>query len=403
MKKPTASGLIGIILLLASINLFTACSDGKEKNSVLLPAETELPPSLREKNGLKIVKLTASQQQDLNVKLHQVSSSMLDFTIEAPGVVFPAPEHASMISTPINGQVHEIKKFEGQSVQKNEVLFHIQSLEFGTLVSEYLQAHAEQQFQTNRLRRVMQLVEETISSASELERTTSEFERTSASVRAAYSRLKALGVTDKEIQAFTSAEDIDPILQIHSPISGIVEQNFIELGQSVNAFENLSRILDTHVVLIRGYISPEDARLISSGDSVTIMKRQYNGDLKTIAKVTSINPGLDENSRSVVVNVLADASKGWPRPGENVRLEIKASSQRERIAVPVESLTYDGNQAVVFVHKGEGIYECTPIKITEIGGKQIFVETGLKIDDEIAASNVFSLKALMRYDIISEE
>jgi len=403
MKKPAFLRQITTISLLTAIILFSGCSQREEKTSMASPAQTELPPSLRDKNEFKIVKLTGRQQQDLNVKLSQVSSSMLDFTIEAPGVVFPAPEHASMISTPINGQIHEIKKFEGQTVQKNEVLFHIQSLEFGTLVSEYLQAFAEQQFQTNTLRRVTQLVEETISSASELERTTSEFERASASVRAAYSRLKALGVTDKEISSYTSTENIDPILQVHSPISGVVEQNFVELGQSVNAFENLSRILDTHVVLIRGYISPEDARLISTGDSVTVMKRQNNGDLRALAVVTSINPGLDESSRSVVVNILADASKGWPRPGENVRLEIKASSQRELMAVPVESLTYDGNQAVVFVHKGEGVFECRPINVTEIGAKYIFIESGLISEEEVAATNVFSLKALMRYDIISEE
>jgi membrane fusion protein, heavy metal efflux system len=37
---------------------------------------------------------------------------------------------------------------------------------FDYLVSEYFQAHAKEQYQTNRLNRMKQLVEETISSVS---------------------------------------------------------------------------------------------------------------------------------------------------------------------------------------------------------------------------------------------
>ena len=93
---------------------------------------------------------------------------------------------------------------------------------------------------------------------------------------------------------------------------------------------------------------------------------------------------------------------GWPKTGENVRLEIVTSSKKEIIAIPVESLTYDGNQAIVFVKKGEGIFEKRSIEVSEIRDKYVFVENGLTSGDEIALTKVFSLKALSRFDIISE-
>jgi cobalt-zinc-cadmium efflux system membrane fusion protein len=295
-----------------------------------------------------------------------------------------------------------VYKYEGSWVRKGEVLFEIQSLEFGNLVSEYLQAFAEERFQTNRLGRLKQLVEETITSASELERATAEYDRALTSSRAAYSKLKAVGVSDEEIKSFTGAENIDPVLKIYSPIDGVIEKNFVELGQSVNALENLSRVLDTREVLIRAYLSPDDARLITVGDSVSVSKREKQENLLNAA-ITSINPGLDENSRSVIANIIVPTSGGWPKPGENVRLSITTSSQKEIVAIPVEALVYDGNQAVVFVKKGNGTYEKRPIDVSEIRDQFVFVNNGLTDGEDVAVSNVFSLKALSRFDIIAEE
>lgn len=390
------------LLIGLAVILFSCASDNSTGNQSG-QEQTELPPSLQAaESDVFLVHLTEKEQKELNVETIQVSSNFIDYSVSAPGVVFHAPKHASIISTPIDGQISEVKKHEGAAVKKGEELFRIQSLEFGNLVSEYLQAFAEEQFQINRLNRLKQLVEESISSANELERAASEYQRSRASLRAAFSKLKAVGVTDKEISDFVEAENIDPVLKIYAPISGVIEQNFIELGQSVNALENLSRVVDTKVVLIRGYLAPDDARLIQIGDSVTITKRENDAAIAK-AVVASLNPGLDEESRSVITNIQLATEKGWPKPGENVRLEIVTSSQMKIIAIPVASITYDGNQAVVFVKKGNGIFEKRSIQVAELKDQYVFVENGLSAGEEIASTKVFSLKALSRFDIIAEE
>ncbi len=392
-----------IIISITLITFLFSCGGEKSKENLAVSEQNELPPSLQAKeNDVFLVRLSEKEQEELDIEIASVKSNIIDYTVTAPGVVFYAPEHASVISTPINGQISRINKYEGSWVRKGEELFRIQSLEFGNLVSEYLQAHAEEHFQTNRLNRLKQLVEETISSESELERATSDYERALASSRAAYSKLKAVGVSDVEITSFTESEKIDPVLKIYAPIDGVIERNFVELGQSVNSLENLSRVLDTRVVLVRGYLSPDDARLINTGDSVIINKRE-NNDAIARAAITSMNPGLDESSRSVITNIILPTTGGWPKPGENVRLEIETTSENEIIAIPVEALTYDGNQAVVFVHKGEGTFEKRPIEVSEIRDKIVFVNSGILSDEAIAVTKIFSLKALSRFDKIAEE
>lgn len=397
MHKLFSILIVGITVLLFS------CGSEESKNKIETAEQTELPPSLQSENiKSSLVQLSEKEQNELKIEIVAVSNNFIDYSVAAPGVVFAAPEHSSIISTPINGQISVIKKHEGSWVKKGEELFEIQSLEFGNLVSEYLQAFAEERYQTNRLSRLRQLVEESITSASELERAVAEFDRATTSSRAAYSKLKAIGATDAEIKSFTGTDNFAPLLKIYAPIDGVIEKNFVELGQSVNALETLSRVLDTRVVLIRGYLSPDDARLINTGDLVSVLKRE-NQEAFLTAKITSINPGLDENTRSIIANIIVPTSEGWPKPGENVRLGIVTSSKKEVIAIPVESLTYDGNQAVVFVKKGNGIFEKRPIEVSEIRDKYVFVTNGIVNGEEVAVTNVFSLKALSRFEIVTEE
>lgn len=387
--------LLGLFLIISSCGSKTETSQ-KEKTG------TDTPPSISGVSPENLVKLSEKEITELKIQTIPITSSMQKFSISAPGVVFPAPNHISIISTPIDGRISKISAQEGQVVRMGQEMFSIESLEFGNMVSEYLQAVSEETFQTSRFQRLEQLVEQTISSRSELDRAMSDFQRAKTSVIASVSKLKAIGVPDKEINAFKTAESIDPTLKIHSPINGIMDQRSVELGQSVNALQMLARVLDMSHVLVRGYVSPEDARYITAGDSVKISRRQ-NDSFAMQAVVTSINPGLDENNRSVIVNILLATNQNWPKPGENLHLSILTSAPIEVITVPMEALTYEGNDPIVFVQISESVFEKRKLDVQEFRDKYAVVRSGIDKNEKIAVTQVFSLKALSRFDKIAEE
>jgi cobalt-zinc-cadmium efflux system membrane fusion protein len=396
--KPYSLLTITILVLLI---FGTSC---KSKNDIKENEQTQTgsPPSVAAAKTQNLVKLSDKEISELKIQTVQVSTDALNYLISVPGVVFPAPNHVSIISTPIDGRISSISAQEGQPVKKGQEIFSIESLDFGNMVSEYLQAVSEETFQSSRLQRLEQLVEQTISSKSELDRARSDFQRAKTSVIAAVSKLKAIGVPEKEIIAFKTAQSIDPTLKIHSPINGIMDQRSVELGQSVNALQMLSRVLDISHVLVRGYVTPEDARYISAGDSVTILRRQ-NELFEMKAIVSSVNPGLDENNRSVIVNILLSTKDNWPKPGENLQLSIATSSKVDVISIPVEALTYDGNDPIVFVKVDESTYEKRKVEVQELREKYAIIRNGLQKNEHLASSQIFSLKALSRFDKIANE
>jgi len=388
-------------LLLGLIMNLPSCGN-KTETTQKESSETDSPPSVSGIRPENLVKLSEKELAELKIQTIPVTSSLHKYSIAVPGVVFPAPNHISIISTPIDGRISKISVQEGQQVRMGQEIFSIESLEFGNMVSEYLQAVSEETFQTSRLQRMEQLVEQTISSKSELDRAKSDFQRAKTSVIAAVSKLKAIGVPDKEINAFKTAESIDPTLKIHSPINGLLDQRSVELGQSVNALQILARVLDISHVLVRGYVSPEDARFISPGDSVKISRRQ-NDVFEMNAVVTSINPGLDLENRSVVINILLATDESWPKPGENLHLSIATLTRTEVITIPMEAVTYEGNDPMVFVKISEKVFEKRKVDVQEFRDKFAVIRKGLDKNELLAVTQIFSLKALSRFDKIAEE
>jgi len=388
--------LIVIVLFLAALG----CSS--EEKETEKKTVSDVPPSVKGSQGsIKSVRLTEKEAAELKIKTVEVSDDIRDYLIVAPGKVYPAPNHVSLVSAPLDGRITSLNAYEGDRVSKGQVIMTLESLTYGNLVAEYLQALSEELYQKNRLTRIRQLVEKKISSESELDRIKSDYQRATAALKSSYAKLRALGVLKSDIHKLEDSEDINPELNIRAPIDGVIDRRMIELGQSVNAYDELTRVIDKTHVLIKGYVSPQDGQVLKTGDTATVtLRNDRNRILK--GTINSINPGLDEANRSVVVNIILPTSKGWPKPGENVRLQIEAASPQQVITVPIAALTYDGNTPVVFVKKGEQLYEQRALEVSDLRDKYAFVQKGLKNGEAIAVTQVFSLKALARYEQFSE-
>jgi len=389
-----------ILVLSATIITGVAC---QEKGTKEVQNEIASPPSLEKPDTVaQWIKLSENEVAELDIETAIVFHQEQILNIRAPGIVFPAPDHMSIISAPMDGRISKINATDGIFAKAGSILFQMESLEFGNLISEYLQAVAEQTYHENQLKRIKNLVEKKINSESELERVLSDFQRASASASAASAKLRAVGVTDQEMELYTGTERIKPVLNIRAPIDGILDQLRIDLGESVQAYETLARLIDLSHVLIRGYISPEDGQYVKTGDRVIVTRRESESQ-SIHAVIATVNPGLDEANRSVVINIISEVHNNWPKPGENVRLEIESSFPGKVMVVPSRALTYDGKNPIVFVKKNPSTYEKRPVAIEKLLDDYVIISRGLADREEVAITQIFSLKALSRYEQIAEE
>lgn len=389
------------MLSVSTLLAFGGCS-GTSTTETPTTEETGTPPSLRSEQVTQTVRLTQEQAENLNIQTYTATAEPVSFSIEAPGEVFPAPERISVLSAPIDGRVSNIYAHEGERVSKGDPLLELESLEFANLVAAYLEATAEITFQRQQVERLEVLTEDKISPLRNLERAQADLRLAQTRQSAALARLKAVGITESQTKMWDPfASDPNAKLTIYASIDGVLNEHLIEMGESVTAYQRLLDIIDNREVLVRGFIAPEDAYFIQPGTELTINERASRNGVSAHslnAKVTTINPALDQNNRSVVLNSIVKTEGNWPLVGQSVRLTYQAQPEENTINIPITAVQYEQSDATVFVQLSDLEYEKRTVSIARITDEHAILNDGLEPGEKVAVTQVFSLKALERFE-----
>lgn len=332
-----------------------------------------------------------------DLDLFTVTNSIHKQERMVPAIVQAAPNYIGYLAAPVDGIVKAVYLNEGDRVNANQVVMEIESLEYGQLLSDFLQAFSEFVYQEGRLDRNQKLVEKGLTSQSEMEQIRADFQRAKSYYAAMRARLLALGLSDQEVDALKETETIEPHLLVRSEISGVIDQHFVELGMPVRAFDKLATVVNTDQVLVKAFLSPEDLMNVSIGDSVEINRLSDHSD-GIYSVISSINPALDENSRSVIANIIVKSKTNWPLPGENVRVKMQSELPDNLLAIPVEAVSWLGEKAVVYVVVEEDVLQVREVDIVESDDNYNFIRNGLETGERIATNEIFTLKSLVRFN-----
>ncbi|NBC03374.1 MAG: HlyD family efflux transporter periplasmic adaptor subunit [Bacteroidetes bacterium] len=401
LKKPPMKYTMNrFSIFLIPFLILSACGNDSGDDSTAV--DPGVPPSLSGIDQQAIVELTDQQADELNIDHYTVSMARFSFEIGAPGQVYGAPERISVVSAPINGRIARIYVHEGEAVQQGEPLLELESLEFSNLVADYLEAKAEIAYQEQQVDRLRVLTDQRISPQRTLDRAQADLYRAQTNLSASIARLRAVGLSDEIMQQWDPrTSDPNSTLTIQAPISGVLNRHLIELGESVNAYEELLDIIDNTEVLVRGFVSPNDAPFIRAGSRVYISERS-GGEQSTMrqieAEVTSVNPALDETNKSIVLNTIVPTQNGWPIVGQNVQMRYMAEPNGGMMSIPLNAVQYDGSDATVFVRTSPNTYAKRRIFISRLTEESAIIESGLEEGEQIATTQVFSLKALERFE-----
>lgn len=390
------------LLFALLLTAMAGCTPSAEPETAS-PDDIPPPPSLQAAEAtIRPVRLSERQRTELNIESWTVALESASFDLRIPGEVFASPEHFAEVSSPISGRIVTIHAHEGEAVRAGDVLLEMESLGFADLVAEYLEARADLTYAEAEQVRLEQLVDRGISPVRVLEKARSDLSRAETRVSATWARLRAVGVTEEEMAGWSTTSRQRPLLRIVAPISGFVDQHNIDTGKAVDENQSLLTLVDPRQVLVRGFASPEDASLLHPGEPVSIRPRQESGGSIT-ASITTVNPSVDADNRSVVLNILTATRDGWPRPGESVQVMVRARSAEPVLSIPLDAIQYDGQNAMVFVAQDAVTFEPRPVTLMRVNESTAFVSEGLSPGEAVAVTQVFTLKALSRFDQFGEE
>ncbi len=392
------------ILLPVVITILTTACGSPEQNGAVLSGQQAPPSIIRDAGNDRggQIALSPGQVSTLKIKVFTVDTARVSFPLSIPAVVEAAPDYLSVISAPIEGIINKINAHEGDRVSAGQMIMEMESLEFARILGRFFTSEANLRFSTEQLERVRQLYAKKIKSKKELEEANTQYIQATTARNAYRAQLNALGITEKDLEVWRKQQSLHAHLPIRSAISGIISEHMADLGQAVQRYQRLGKIINDGKVLVRGYAAPEDGVFIRRGGAA-IVSRRSDPQTGISTTVHSFVPALDEQNRSIVVNTYISNPPEWLSPGRNVRLTLMARPKQAVISIPARAVIDDGNRKAVFVQISENLYRKVNIKTGRNNGKQIIITQGLTPGDRIAVNQVFTLKALDRFSAYGEE
>jgi len=182
--------------------------------------------------------------------------------------------------------------------------------------------------------------------------------------------------------------------EIRSPISGVVVERTVEIGQAVEPGVQLLRILDQSYVKADIDLPEGDIGRLAPDDTAMIMVDAYSEE-EFQGKVVSINPMVDRQTRTFRVRIQVPNQQGKLMDGMFARVRLFVGKRRA-LAVPRDALSRlpGSGTYYVFVVEGNKAVKRT-VEIGAVNDLWAEVMKGLVEGDKVVTSGTGRLQSGM--------
>ena len=204
---------------------------------------------------------------------------------------------------------------------------------------------------------------------------------------AARQRLRLWDISEEQIREIEETGKTIRTLTIKSPANGTVTQKMAVQGMRVMPGEKLFDIADLSTVWITSDIYENELPLINPGETARISLSSMPGR-EFSAPVEFVNPTLTGDTRTVKVRLTVPNPGGRLKPQMFTNVEIKAG-MGTRLVVPDDAVLDTGTRQIVYVDKGEGMFEPREVKLGIRAEGYREVLSGVKKGEKVARSATF--------------
>jgi cobalt-zinc-cadmium efflux system membrane fusion protein len=178
--------------------------------------------------------------------------------------------------------------------------------------------------------------------------------------------------------------------ELRAPISGLVTEKHLALGESVNGQNAVFVIADLSVVWAELLVPESQLGQIRFGQRVRVSSQ--DGQQQAEGTISHISPVVDPDSRRAESHAHILNPQGLWRPGMFVNVEVTTDAVTVPLAVSRAALQHYNDWTVVYAKFGEQ-FEIRPLELGREDAQWVEVTAGLQPGQPYAASNSFILKA----------
>jgi HlyD family secretion protein len=176
--------------------------------------------------------------------------------------------------------------------------------------------------------------------------------------------------------------------EVRSPISGIVSDRPINVGEMASAGSPVLSIVDISKVIARVNVAVREAASIRTGRPATITTP--GGELP--AKVTVVSPAVDPSTTTIQIWVEATNKGELLKPGTTAQIAMDIGDVPNAVVVPAAALlaSDDGGERVMIAGKDNLAHE-SKVKVGVRTSDQVQILSGVNPGDQVITEGALGL------------
>ena len=328
-----------------------------------------------------IVELTEAQLALTEIVIGKVEKRKIGHEISVNGMIDVPPQGNISVTVPYGGFLKYTTMLPGTKLKKGQIIATVENPEFIDFQRDYLEAIANNEYLKADFERQQTLNNAEVTSSKVFQKAKSNYMTNKANIQALESKLQLIGINPSSV----TNSKIVSVVNMYSPINGIVREVYINTGKYFNPQDVLMDITDATDLHVELKVYEDDIPLIRIGQNIRF--RISNApDEWMEAEVFLIGNNVREDRSITIHGHLKDKNEDLvPGMFVNANIEVEAFDQ---YSVPVEAIVRFEGKQYIFQSLGirkEGEQIMNDFEMLEIlkGNEEgDFVAFSLKNEDE---------------------
>jgi len=300
------------------------------------------PHPAAEPVNTQYVELSASEFEKL--KVEPVAERDFSLQREAVGNIAFNDYLSVQVFPPFQGKIISLFANAGDDVQKGKPLYTIDSPDLVQSGSTLISAAGVVRNTTRVLDRAKKLYAVQGIPQKELDQATSDQQAAEGALKAARDAMRIFGKTDADIDRIIAWRKIDPVLVVHSPITGRVTARnaapglFVQPGTAPAPYT----LSDVSTMWMLANVAETDFPFLQLGEEVDVAVKAYPNRVFR-GMISNIGASVDPNTHRVLVRSEVDDPKHELRPGMFARFVIHTGTAVKSPAVRLNGVVREGD------------------------------------------------------------
>ncbi|MES2397522.1 MAG: efflux RND transporter periplasmic adaptor subunit [Bacteroidota bacterium] len=335
-----------IISIVATTMLFGSCGNKSASSNEEAKEEHH-----EEHENPSTATLNVEQMKSIKIQLGTIEKKQLTASLKANGILKVPNQNKANVTSLLGGVVKSLLVQPGNTVTKGQTIATIANTAFIILQEDFLSVSAKTDLAQVEFERQKELNKGNAGSLKVLQQSEAELKALKARKSSLQKQLELIGINT----AALTSDNISSMLNITSPITGVVSSVMVNIGSNVDANITIAEIVDNSQLHLDLYVYEKDLSKLRVGQTIHFTLTN-NAGKEYDAKVYAISNTFEENTKAIAVHAQVEGDKTNLIDGMSITALVSLENATVD-AVPTNAIVNSDGQDFIFVvtdaHKEE--------------------------------------------------